>query len=81
MEYNEAAAIIDYWIGVTMEAIRDDCQAVGMFIEDMNQIKNAYAVFSPSSYRGSPEHAKIKQFNGIDIFIQEVVDRERTGRV
>lgn len=79
MEREEAEKLLDYWIGVTSEAIRGKCAAVGMFVEDMNQIKLAYEILSPSP--PSSEHAKIRQFNGVDIFLQEVVDRERTGRV
>lgn len=80
MDSIKAYEVIEHWEDSTRDARNSGCNAVGMFQEDMQELVQAYSVVSVRMRNASP-YAKIKELNGIEIFLQQVTDLPMNGRV
>ena len=80
MNDDEAHAVLKKWSDITNEASFSGCAGVGMFFEDMFELRMAYNRVS-MIYEGVPSDSKIREYNGMKIILQELVDMPRTGRI
>jgi hypothetical protein len=80
MEDEEAYEVIETWTEITDEARRSGCSGVGMFLNDMFELRNAYARVSVR-FSKAPEDARIREYNGVKIILQELVDIPMNGRI
>lgn len=80
MDDEKAYLVMKKWSDITDDARCLGCSGVGMFSEDMLELKMAYSrVYN--RYKGVPSDSKIREFNGVKVILQELVDTPMNGRI